>query len=95
MTCFGGIFDYDHNNEKLIEVTKELEDSAVWNNPERAQALGKERANLEAIVNTIDNMETGLEDVEGLMELAIEADDEETFEEAKSELADLEQQLKT
>ncbi|NRA54779.1 MAG: peptide chain release factor 2 [Gammaproteobacteria bacterium] len=88
-----GYLDYDQNNERLIEVTKELEDSAVWNEPERAQALGKERANLEAIVNTIDRMETGLEDVEGLVELAVEADDQETFDEAVVELASLEQQL--
>ncbi|MGB0899089.1 MAG: peptide chain release factor 2 [Psychrobium sp.] len=85
--------DYDHNNERLIEVSRELEDSAVWNEPERAQALGKERSNLEAIVNTIDSMESGLEDVEGLLELAIEAEDQETFDEAQSELDDLEQLL--
>ncbi|MGB0836294.1 MAG: peptide chain release factor 2 [Psychrobium sp.] len=82
--------DYDHNSERLIEVTRELEDSAVWNEPERAQALGKERASLEAIVNTIDSMESGLEDVEGLLELAVEAEDQETFDEAQSELNDLE-----
>lgn len=82
--------DYDHNSERLIEVSRELEDSAVWSEPERAQALGKERSSLEAIVNTIDSMETGLEDVEGLLELAIEADDQETFDEAQTELNDLE-----
>ncbi|MDP2560640.1 peptide chain release factor 2 [Psychrobium sp. 1_MG-2023] len=82
--------DYEHNSERLIEVTRELEDSAVWSEPERAQALGKERASLEAIVNTIDSMESGLEDVEGLVELAVEAEDQETFDEAQSELNDLE-----
>ena len=81
--------DYDHNSERLIEVTRELEDGAVWNDPERAQALGKERASLEAVVNTIDSMETGLEDVEGLVELAVEAEDQETFDEAEKELNDL------
>jgi peptide chain release factor 2 len=85
--------DYDHNYERLVEVSRELEDSAVWNEPERAQALGKERSNLEAVVNTIDSMETGLEDVEGLLELAIEADDQETFDEAQAELNDLELML--
>lgn len=85
--------DYDHNSERLIEVSRELEDSAVWNEPERAQALGKERASLEAIVNTIDSMESGLEDVEGLLELAVEAEDQETFDEAETELTDLEHLL--
>ncbi|WP_242550099.1 metal ABC transporter solute-binding protein, Zn/Mn family, partial [Pantoea agglomerans] len=38
----------------------------VWNDPERAQALGKERSSLEAIVQTLDQMSQGLEDVQGL-----------------------------
>jgi peptide chain release factor 2 len=91
--CFGGIFDYDAKKEKLEEVSRELEDSNVWNNPEKAQALGKERSALEQIVNTIDKLDQGLEDVAGLVELAVEAEDEDTFVEAQTELADLEAQL--
>ena len=91
--CFGGIFDYDAKKEKLEEVSRELEDSNVWNNPEKAQALGKERSALEQIVNTIDKLDQGLEDVAGLVELAVEAEDEDTFVEAQTELADLETQL--
>ncbi len=48
---------------------------------------------LEAIVKTIDDLDQGCEDVDGLIELAQEAEDEETFEEAQSELNDLEQKL--
>jgi len=44
---------------------------------ERAQALGKERASLEAVVETIDQLEQGVEDVEGLLELAVEEEDQE------------------
>jgi peptide chain release factor 2 len=55
--------------------------------------LGKERSALEQIVKTIDNLDAGCEDVEGLVELAVEADDEETFEEAIGESEDLEAQL--
>lgn len=90
---FGGIFDYDAKKERLEEVNAELEQPDVWNEPEKAQALGKERSNLEAIVETIDTMVSGLDDVDGLLELAVEAEDEETFEEAVSELNSLEAQL--
>ena len=41
---YGGIFDYDTKRERLEEVTRELENPNVWDNPERAQQLGKERA---------------------------------------------------
>lgn len=65
----------------------------MWNEPEKAQALGKERSSLETVVNTIKKLEQGLEDVDGLLELAVEGEDEETFNEAVVELDELEQQL--
>ncbi len=83
---FGGIFDYDAKKECLEEVNAELEQPDVWNEPERAQALGKERSSLEAIVETIDELLQGVEDVTGLLELAVEADDEDTFNETVAEL---------
>ncbi|MCE2570856.1 peptide chain release factor 2 [Motilimonas eburnea] len=88
-----GYLDYEAKKERLEEVSRELEAPEVWNEPERAQGLGKERSSLEAVVETIDTMEAGLEDVAGLVELAVEAEDEETFNEAKAELADLEAKL--
>ncbi|MBE7216654.1 peptide chain release factor 2 [Shewanella benthica] len=88
-----GFLDYDAKKERLEEVSRELESSDIWNDPDNAQALGKERAALELIVKTIDDMDTGLEDVEGLLELAIEEGDEETFNDASSELDDLEKRL--
>ena len=93
LLCFGGIFDFDAKVERLEEVNAELEQPDVWNDPEKAQALGKERVSLEQVVDTIKNLEQGLEDVEGLLELAVEAEDEETFNEAVAELDELEQQL--
>ena len=89
----GGIFDLDSKAERLEEVSRELEDPAIWNEPDKAQALGKEKNTLEQIVDTISNLTQGTEDVEGLLELAVEAEDEDTFAEAQSELEDLLSQL--
>ncbi len=55
--------------------------------------MGKEKSNLEVIVETIDNLVSGAEDAEGLVELAVEAEDEETFTEAEQEVAGLVAQL--
>ncbi|AXT69947.1 MULTISPECIES: peptide chain release factor 2 [Vibrio] len=88
-----GYLDYDAKKERLEEVNAELEQPDVWNEPERAQALGKERASLEAVVETIDQLEQGVEDVEGLLELAVEEEDQETFDEIEPELAELEEKL--
>ena len=90
---FGGIFDYDQKKERLEEVNRELENPDVWNQPERAQALGKEIVSLELVVDTIILLEQGTEDIEGLVELAVEAEDQDTFDEAESELAELTKKL--
>ncbi|TDP40485.1 peptide chain release factor 2 (bRF-2) [Idiomarina aquatica] len=89
MKRLGGIFDYDTRKERLEEVTRELEQPEVWDDPPKAQALGKERAALEQVIETLDTLTQGLDDVEGLVELAVEAEDEDTFNEAEAELAEL------
>ncbi|WP_127348193.1 peptide chain release factor 2 [Pseudidiomarina mangrovi] len=88
-----GYLDYDHKVERLEEVSRELEQPELWSNQERAQALGKERVALEQVVNTLRTLQQGLEDVEGLVDLAVEADDEATYDEAVAELEQLEAQL--
>ena len=70
----------------MTEVERELEDPDVWNNPEKAQGLGKERSQLEAIVTTLDELSAGLSDAAELMELAIEENDEATVREIETDL---------
>ena len=65
----------------------------MWNQPERAQALGKERSSLDTVIGTLDALATGLEDIAGLVELAVEEEDEETFIEAQAELDTLDKRL--
>ncbi|MGV6988534.1 peptide chain release factor 2 [Testudinibacter sp. P80/BLE/0925] len=88
-----GYLDFDGKVERLEEVNAELEQPDVWNEPEKAQALGKERSALEAVVETIRTLDQGLQDAEGLLELAVEAEDQDTFDEAVAELQELEAKL--
>ncbi|MBO0397188.1 MAG: peptide chain release factor 2 [Aeromonas sp.] len=88
-----GYLDYDAKKERLEEVNAELEQPDVWNEPERAQALGKERVALENVVGTIDTLTQGVDDVEMLVSLAVEGEDEETFLEAIAESEQLEAKL--
>tara|TARA_R110000796_G_scaffold248117_1_gene374372 strand:+ start:20459 stop:21514 length:1056 start_codon:yes stop_codon:yes gene_type:complete len=90
---FGGIFDYDHKHDRLTEVERELEDPSVWNEPERAQALGKERAQLAQIVETLDEMSSGLADASELLEMAAEEEDESAVADIVTELARLQVSL--
>ena len=56
----GGIFDFDAKAERLEEVSRELESPDVWDNPQRAQDLGRERASLERIVVGIRSLTDSL-----------------------------------
>jgi len=89
----GGIFDYEVRKERLEEVNRELEDPGAWNDPEKAQALGRERAQLEKLVGTLDRIGAGLADAGELLELALEEDDEATVAALASELERFEGEL--
>ncbi len=89
----GGTFDYEAKRERLTEVERELEDPGVWSEPERAQALGRERAQLENIVGVLDEADQGVEDIETLLELAVGEDDEDSLAEAGVWLEQLESTL--
>jgi peptide chain release factor 2 len=78
-TRSGAIFDYDTKRDRLIEVSAELERSEVWNEPERAQNLGRERARLEDVVHRLDKVDAGLRDAEELLELAAAENDTKTL----------------
>ena len=65
----------------------------MWNEPDRAQALGQERAQLEQIVNVLDELSTGVNDAGELLTLAVEEDDADTVAEVEQDLATFEQKL--
>ena len=74
----GGFFDYEAKKERLEEVERELESPDVWNDAERAQALGRERAQLDKNVNGIRALTEGLTGCNELLQLAEMEDDEDT-----------------
>lgn len=72
---------------------RELEDPEIWNQPERAQALGKERAQLESVVSLLSSLGSGLDDAEELLQLASEEEDEATMQSVNDDLQALETQI--
>lgn len=91
--CSGGIFDYADKKDRLTEVELELGDSEVWNDPGRAQDLGRERASLELVVETIENLDSGIADSRELLEMAAEEEDADAVAEIEAELSQLNTQL--
>jgi peptide chain release factor 2 len=90
---FGGIFDVDQKRDQLQEVQRELEEPAIWSNPEKAQRLGRERAQLAAVVNTIQALESSLQDASELFELAVQENDNATVDAMAAEFDKATQQI--
>ena len=70
-----------------------LEDSEIWNDPQEAQKLGRERAALEATVLTIDDLTRKIEEAIELLALAREENDQESVELIYADVQSIEQAL--
>jgi peptide chain release factor 2 len=75
--------------ERLAVVARELEDPKVWDAPERAQALGKEKKELDGIVGTLTELDTGLADSRELFDLARSEGDDATMRSVEEDVARL------
>tara|TARA_B110000116_G_scaffold271274_1_gene291554 strand:+ start:1827 stop:2921 length:1095 start_codon:yes stop_codon:yes gene_type:complete len=85
--------DYDAKKERLTEVELELAEPSVWDDPNRAQELGRERSSLEAVVKTIDDLDSGVADCRDLLDMAVDEGDEDTVAEVETEVVELDAHL--
>jgi peptide chain release factor 2 len=85
--------DYEGKKERLEEVERELEDPAVWNDPENAQKLGKERSSLDEVVSTLETLKSGAVDTRDLLDMIVEEGDEDSLVDVETEVASLMEQL--
>jgi peptide chain release factor 2 len=75
----GGIFDFETKKDRLEEVIRLGEDPSIWEDPKRAQELGRERKSLEDIVLTLEQVGQGIADSQELLSMAREENDEDTL----------------
>jgi len=90
---FGGIFDYDGKKDRLEEVSRLTEDPDIWNEPKKAQELGRERKQLEDVVLVLDGIGAGLDDGKDLLEMAIAEGDDDTVMAVQADLEEIEAKL--
>ncbi|MEK9592886.1 MAG: peptide chain release factor 2 [Luminiphilus sp.] len=88
-----GYLDFAVKQDRLKEVELELAEPSVWDDPEKAQALGRERASLETVVSTIETLDAGCDDASDLLDLAVEENDQDTANAVEQDLAGLEAAL--
>ncbi len=70
-----------------------MENPEIWSEPEKAQALGRERAQLDLIVKTLDSLERGLAEAREMLDLAADEGDEEMLEAVSGDLQGMERQV--
>ncbi|HEY5645453.1 MAG TPA: peptide chain release factor 2 [Pseudomonadales bacterium] len=90
-----GYLDFEGKQDRLREIDLTLADPDVWDDPAEAQALNKERAQLEAVVETLVPIGPGLEDLSELAELSADEDDADTLTEIAADLDRFEAELES
>jgi peptide chain release factor 2 len=89
----GGFFDLEDKQHRLEEIDLTLADPDIWDDPEQAQALNKERAQLETVVDAMAPLRSGFAELAELAELSAEEEDADTLNEVASDLDRLEREL--
>ena len=91
----GGIFDYDHKRERLTLLDKELEDPKIWDDPQHAQDLGREKKALEDVVLVLEAVQGSLDDGRELFEMGREEGDDDTLHAVEADAAAVEEKIAT
>ncbi|MFD9897671.1 peptide chain release factor 2 [Mesorhizobium sp. UC22_110] len=82
-------FDWDQALKRLEYLNVRAEDASLWNDPQEAQKLMRERQGLEEGIGTVKGVTQALEDNIGLIELGEEEGDESVVQEAETAIRSL------
>ena len=74
---------------RLAEVNRALEDPKVWDDPKRAQELGREKKSLDLVVQKMHELANGTSDAGELFEMARADDDDATLRAVDADVAQL------
>ncbi len=78
---------------RIAELSEKAAAPDLWNDPEAAQAVTSQLSHAQSELERINRMGRRIEDLETLVEMAVEEDDAETLAEAERELAALRKDL--
>src|SRR5699024_3278452 len=79
--------------DKIVELEKEALAPNLWDDPEKAQSITSDLSHKQAQIKKMSSVESRLDDLEVLIELAEEAADEDSAKEAVKELEALEKYI--
>ena len=93
LDILSGHIELEEKQDRLEEVYRELENSEIWTNPDKAKSLGKEKVQLENICNAFTHASSVLYDAKELLEMAEEENDEEAVKGIVTDLTDIESSI--
>ncbi len=81
--CSGGVFDWEPALRKLHELNARAEEPSLWDRPDEAQALMRDRTRLANSVGAVQTLERELKDAVEFAELADMEGDEASLDDAR------------
>ena len=90
---FGGFFDFDAKSARLAEVNRLVEDPELWNDPKRAQDIGREKKSLESVVGGLGQLTQRIGESIELLEMARDENDDATLVAVEGDASDIEHQV--
>ncbi|WP_212786922.1 peptide chain release factor 2 [Ferrigenium kumadai] len=85
--------DFDTKQERLVEVCQLAEDPAIWNDPKRAQEMGRERKSLEDVVLGLTQIGQNLADAAELFEMAKAENDDDSLNSIAADVEDIQKRV--
>lgn len=89
LTCSRGIFDPAKLEIELTEINKDAEKEGLWDSPQEAQILLKQKSTLETKLKSFNNLSDDFAATKELLELSLAENDQEATLELTSSLQDL------
>ena len=82
--------DLDNKQKRIEELEADMESPGFWDNPDKSQNAMKELKGLKDAFERYNELETGLDDVKTLIEMAEESNDQSLIPEIEEEITNLE-----
>jgi peptide chain release factor 2 len=87
------VFDLDSKENRLKELEAQLAKDGLWDNPDAAATILKERTHITGLLDLFKALLTEVEDNELLLSMALEEADDQTIGEVETQLKDLEKRI--
>ncbi len=88
-----GFLDVEGKKAELVDLREQASAPDLWNNQDNARAVTSRLARHEGTIKIVTDLEDSIEDVEVLLEMALEEGDKDSLSEVQSELGTLVDEL--